>query len=709
MTTEQIVKKAEPSPLHVRRDPGLMDEMISSVSRWRDTRWIFDLQSHGQRKYVRTIHWEFELPDSTLFTDPCWADLLDVTKRFVWSMKVAPGDGAVPMASGSSSILNTGLRFFIRWMVRNGYRQFDEIDAIALDNYRNSIVQLFLDEGNTIDNAMPLRSRCRIPFLLWRQRHALSAAGVPGLPERPWPGSTAFELAQSIGVRVDNQILPIPDDVAIPLLNAAHRFIHTPADDVIRLTEDFMAIRKQVLSKTEEYRRRQALSHDFEVSTVPGEDRPWRTPIASYTLDPGADSADTRQDTRILRRLITDVRSAATVVIQATTGMRVSEMAGLEAGINEETGLPCCVEIVDSPTGLYELFLIRGDLSKGEDEPRPVEWVLGMRLKGTDDIPPPVCAVLVVDRLFATWRKMAKTKDLFVSFTNTSGLPRIQNSVGPIGTDQLSDCIKDFIERHIDLSGLPDTSLRSLEPNNLVEWRETKGRCFRSHMFRKTLAHFIFNTDNRLIPAISQQFQHISMAMTEYGYLGRNQALFDTMDSVRAQETAALLYESAMGKPLAGRMGNSIEEHIAEIKKAIEGLPKSEAWKTTLNIVLDDGIRLWFAPHGKCMPGNPANMLCHEMAGTPSWRNKEPNYEAREPSLCAGCGCFVVDEQHIPFWERRFVENWAAYKHAESQGFASEFRVVRKRAEQAKALLQKLNVNVEPLEMKAEKDALYAA
>jgi hypothetical protein len=92
--------------------------------------------------------------------------------------------------------------------------------------------------------------------------------------------------------------------------------------------------------------------------------------------------------THRLRQLIIAVRSAAHIVIQATTGMRISEICGLKAGIDPETGLPFSVEVQESLNGLSEVFILTSCLSKTEDTPRAVPWILGYRPKGSMDLPP---------------------------------------------------------------------------------------------------------------------------------------------------------------------------------------------------------------------------------------------------------------------------------------------------------------------------------
>ena len=95
-------------------------------------------------------------------------------------------------------------------------------------------------------------------------------------------------------------------------------------------------------------------------------------------------------------------------------------------------------------------------------------------------------------------------------------------------------------------------------------------------------------------------------------------------------------------------------------------------------------------------------MRCHSEAGTPTWIRNEPNFAYREPSICAGCACFILDARHQPFWEDRYLQNWISYKQAEAAGISGQFHVVKERAEQAGRLLRRIGVNTQVLDTKVK-------
>ena len=199
---------------------------------------------------------------------------------------------------------------------------------------------------------------------------------------------------------------------------------------------------------------------------------------------------------------------------------------------------------------------------------------------------------------------------------------------------------RQFVGTYVDLSGLPD---RDRHGEDLAQYRASRGACLRSHSWRKTFALYVFRTDSRMIAAIAQQFHHLSLAMTEQGYLGSDPTLLEVMDSVRTQQTALFFYEMARGvRPVAGRMGRLIDEHRAELEGIIAGMDEREGLRALERWVVQQDLRIWFASHGKCfLRLAPGQARCHQLGGTTHWMNHEPNYAYRNPEVCLGCPVYA--------------------------------------------------------------------
>ncbi|WP_147707738.1 hypothetical protein [Microvirga massiliensis] len=672
---------------------------ISSHSRWDDSVWHFERRAPGQRR--PTIYWNFELPDGSRLTDTPHEVLLDALKRFYWSLMYAPSQGGA-LSAVSVAGLHTGLRCFVRWMILNGLPALNMVSAEMLDRYRDDLPAIIAgDDDLTIDELeddeptfgrSAVWSRLAVPRLLWQQAEVLREAGCASIADEPWPGANLNTLALSIATKAGSQIPPLPDEVSIPILESAYYLVNEAANSIIALQD--VVVANSGSSTTHLKRRRAAL--DQHLRTIDFSAHPWLARLCPSLCKNG------RVQKVELRRLVLDLVSAAVIIVQATTGMRISEIAALRAGINRATGLPRCVHVRPSVSGAYEIFFVRSLLSKTVEAPEERQWLLGMRLQGDSvNFPPALTAVVLLDRLLRPWRDLIQSEDLIVGFTARS-LPRSRSGVSVVNSERLLSHMRMFIERHVDLSRISDTSKRAVQPNDLKRYRDSRGQCFRSHQWRKTLAHFVFNTDSKLLPALQIQFHHISLAMTESSYLGHNQALFETFSSVRRQETASFIYEALFsGRSLAGRMGEQLTRYMDEVRELVHDLTPPRAWQRIFSFVETADLKLWFSPHGKCLPLNPGHMRCHDLAGTASWQNREPNYSARSPSVCVGCPSFVLDERHVAFWEQRYIDNWVAFKRAEIGQGLGGFRAVRARADQAKALLMQIGADIESLETRA--------
>lgn len=709
--TAAVLATTSSLPLHLRAKSTLSDEAVSSRSRWSDRKWVLDNLTKGSRANRSTINWRIELREGVWLTDAPFVNLLDTMKRFVWSLMAAPREGAHPLSPGSMGPLRAGIAFFLQWMFGCGYETLGEVDSAALDRFRTELPDLLVERSakriSPEEISVSTVSRVvTIPVRLWQQRAELQRAGVQTLPELPWEGLAPGALAEEIATKAIGQIPPVPDEVAIPIMTSAYRMIGVPAKDVVRLQEAYLKAYDTTASSELQFsphtKRSQAVQESrrvverFVFSKVSGEEAPWHDTIYPEIQISPSGAALRMSSARLLRQLIMDVRDAAVLVIQATAGMRISEICGLPAGLNRRTGLPSCVKVEVSYSGLHEMFLVRTPLSKTEAVPRDAEWVLGMRLRGDGTLPPPVEALLILQKLWEPWRKLGKSNDLITGFANRNGLPKSSRSISKITADSLRNGSRQFIARYVNLTHLKDTSARAVEPGDLVEYRKTKGQCIKTHQWRKTTAHFVFNTDNQLIPALAMQFQHISLAMTEQGYLGKNVIFLDAADSIRLQETTSLIYEVLYGKSqVAGRMADQIREHGDQVRIAVADAVGMAAWRRIFHFVVEKGLKIWFTPHGKCLPIKPRAMRCHQIAGTQPNFAREPNYATREPSVCAGCSCFALDGRHVEFWKARYARYWLAWKEAQSNGQTEGFRVVKERALQSRALLHALGVDTE--------------
>lgn len=712
MLTAEIIRTTSSAPFHLLSEDELDSVWVSSRSRWRDPIWWLDNPSIGQRALSAKVTWGMSLPDGRNLLDPEHALLLAWLRRFVWSLFVDPRDKAKAYKVGNGCLLTQGLRIVVPWMVERGQvwpkDMGKEFIAAFIDDLP-SIIAMKVDDEEVITEGAAYRP-LKILDLLWRQRQALEEAGISPMPERPWMDEKgANSIAKRIITEARGWIRPLPDEVAIPLVNKAAWFLEAPAEDVLQLRQRIEEAYHRIgthwkgpgCPQSTCVDRMCAVLHGFEFTVMAGDLKPWHTSLINFqAVLKGRSGAILR-----MRQLVSAVTGAACITIQSSTGMRASEICALRAGVDPKTGLPHGVRIVETSSGLNEAFVLRSELSKGEEVPRNVDWLLGLRPKGSDEIPLPVRAILILDRLFANERELAQTDRLLVSIMAGTSFSWKRAGITPFHTMALNEIVKRFVERWVDLSDLPDESMHRISANDLVPWRESRGRIIRPHQFRKTYAQFALSIDPRLLPAVQRQYHHVAMAITEGDYWGRNRIQIEPINAMASQLTAMQMYEMATGRAkVAGKMGAQLEERIGEVRKLVEGAGMEAGWRCVMRFVRDNNLHMWFSPHGNCFPMNPEKMRCHKAAGTRPIGLPIPNYVTREPSLCAGCDCFIFDLRHAGYWQDRYVTNTVAHKQAEARGQHGMFRVAATRAEVAKKFLKRLGFDTDPLDLRVQQE-----
>jgi integrase len=726
--TTTIEAAAREGTRDILKQKELGDFWVSSQSQWRDRFWQFDNETAGARAEVSRIHWDVALPDGSCLTDRQWAAQLEAFKRFAWSLFTDESRYCGrPLKPASASALSTGIGCLARWMIRRNFLSFSELDNAAseafLDDMADETAQADL-QPTQIEETMPdhesdaapgadgegmsvsqVWRRVNIWQQLWRQAGELREAGIPTLPEPPFNGRSAKQVSRDIATRAASLIPPLPDEVALPIMNAAHRMIGLPAEEVIRLHEMYAEGVQAAIKDGQKWRNPQndrglRAVKGFQFSVLPGEMEPWHSPLDRAELNDfwptykRGYTPSTVSGSQLLRSLICSIRDACAIVIQSETGLRVSELCGLKPGIDRESGLPSCVRVRQSYSGLNELFYVDGRLFKTVARSEKVEWLVGSRPAGSNEIPPPVRALHVLTRLLDPWRKLARdpkiAKTLFVQPAGNHGMPG-QSGIAITFEDMILVGQRQFVYRYVDLSKLPDRSRRG---EDLAAYRDSRGLCLRTHQWRKTFARYICGTDSRMLPAVSRHFKHLTLAMTEEAYLGKNPALQDAYESNINQSTARILYENARGKPAqAGRMAKVIDEHRAELQALIANKDERNGRRAVQKWIEQNRLQIFFAPHGKCFIRlDPVGARCHEVGQTVHWLNEEPNYAIRHPSVCAGCSCFLVDKENEEFWLQRYLDNYRAFVQGASLGKASDYRIARERADQAAAILQALKL-----------------
>ncbi|MFZ5655463.1 MAG: hypothetical protein ACOY37_00110 [Pseudomonadota bacterium] len=509
---------------------------------------------------------------------------------------------------------------------------------------------------------------------IWELREALQAFGISPPTEAPFAGETAFSVVtDDFGLTRRGRLIPIHDQVAFPLMNAAAHFCGTPASDVIHLQD--LVLRGCA--------SRELLEHTFGVS--PETKTVWRPPLQERQQRSLIDGRSVTLSARqAVRHLVLTTQSAAAVVLQSATGMRAHELCSLEDKNGDDQPYPSCLTQRLSTDGCMELFYVTGTTAKRKPATE-TEWLIGSRPAGSSFVPVTLQALTVLHRALSPWRQLAGLNDLFLTFSAARGFPRASGSVGRMTSQYLTYLQKEFLMEHVDLSAVPENIAKAY----------VRGAGLRGHRWRPTFAINIYRTDSRLIPALRSHFKHMNDAVTSDAYIGNDAALLDSLDSIRALETTKMMLSFATGgAAIAGSMAATVNRYREELANLIETQPGDTDEERALYLTMDRDLRIWNSDFSACvMSLRPEQSKCHNAVDTPTMFRQKPNVSLRAPDTCIQCGCCVVRPEHESFWRARLEESSRILAEAQRCGpdRDGELRVQRARHHLAKSVVEALS------------------
>jgi hypothetical protein len=635
----------------------------------------------GQIKTHGSFDWNIRLNDTETLLDPKHDSLLYHLRLWVWTQLHDPRSSKATSPGGLAA-LRVCMEAGARWMAAEGMQDFTRLDGAAswrfLDYFLGNHETSRLGPTHRSPKITNASANCRLrfPMLIHRQRHALARFDVVVPAEAPFDGRRIDALVkEDLDLHRQGKLEPIPDCVALELLNRAQRWLGIPADEVLALQE--ACYERDGPSrdpgdhsiKFGAYAKSQKVAENFRFSILDGEKEPWTSLVSPYERalrDGRTGSISGRQ---MIRRLILSVQAAAIVAIQACTGIRSSELASFE-DVNDGGELPSCITVRPSSDGMLELFYCLGvelKTNKKRDE-----WLVGARLAGSDYLPLPVRAFSVLHQLFARWRALGDSRQLVLTFSAAKGLPRTASSIGAPRSQSMTNAQKDFLHEHCDTASLPIDAIERFCVNDKL----------RGHLWRTTFATFLYRIDPRLLEPISRHFKHLRVAMTEISYIGNDVQLLDAMDSSHVQQSARMFHEAIEGGvPIVGGLSESL--------KNFPRLPGRTLADYELAVVEHD-LRLLDFEYGMCGAAlNPEKSRCNTLGGTARWSKTSPNEAMRSPSICMGCRLFVASTRHLPYWKQRveLLEQLLREQHGMEHGFSL---VTKQRLAAARVMVQRL-------------------
>jgi hypothetical protein len=192
---------------------------VSEQSLWSDPQWQFDGLRPGLRLTQLRFDWDFQLPDGSRFTAPCWSQWLHDAQTFLWSLRVDPPRGRRRLRARSLVTVGHKLRVLIGWMADEGMRGFGALDRENAQRFLSVVAERITVRGNAV-TPNTRHAYANVVAALWLQRHKL--ADPP--PDDPFDGERASAFSGFCGLAAERWPFT-PDAIAVSHFegNPSHR------------------------------------------------------------------------------------------------------------------------------------------------------------------------------------------------------------------------------------------------------------------------------------------------------------------------------------------------------------------------------------------------------------------------------------------------------------------------------------------------------
>ena len=463
---------------------------------------------------------------------------------------------------------------------------------------------------------------------------------------------------------------PIPDEVVDAILNAAERFIEENRDTVGQ--------RMRRAFKTADI----STAAELEANGLAG--------------------------LSAARNLLSRVVAAEALLVLGAGGQRISEHASARTDQGRPGLLPACVQSRPSTSTLYDLFYVQGTIFKNRSTPTAATWLIGSRPAGAKETPAAVEAISTLEAATAVLRDLCTDDRTGNALVIGFSFDRIRHGkgMGPMRVRRLSSHsitakMKKFIASEVDWQALPD---KGRYGRDLTRWKATRGDIFSSGMLRKHYANYALRIDGGMVGAVGRQLKHISTATTERNYLSSDPTLLEDVEGASSRELARLMVSMARGEvAAAGRGAALIERDLDSITDLTASLDGDAAEVVMADWLRTRGLGMFSLTSNLCiMPLSPLESLCHLVAGTADWRQREPAHLHRSEDLCDKCACRVTLDEHVHGMIRTYssarrsvlLELRHAFDETDRQQIEREFRVALATSARLKSALEALGHDV---------------
>jgi integrase len=502
-------------------------------------------------------------------------------------------------------------------------------------------------------------------------RLQLSLGGMRGLF---WSGAGRRKGGKELGT-----IPALPDEVFDPLMTEALRWLDVYSADIIELRK----IEAEAAERCASWRSKNKTYYinrhlvGFQFSKNPLTNLPWRDELRMIEEVLDVDETGTLRQKLgplgVLRRLISNLLAACSVVIQGFTGLRISELLGLRAEAYFRSDLfPSCISIRPSLDGLNQVFLLNGEIFKGavSESSREGQWVVGIRPVDSDFVPEAVRALILVLEVVEGWRNLTQDTHVFIH-PKAQGMPRSKDGVGAARSNLMRKLQQQFLVQWVEL------------PVEFAGWHLS------THQFRKKFAQDIVRCDPGALPAVREHFKHMSMHILETGYIGSDAELLRLIDDFALRDAAAQIMSIIDGEPVAGKMSDEIRRATPRIRQAYDNSISEEDRRKKIEGLIDsEGIRAWPCDFGTCL-FRAETAMCH-FAGRGFYDPSalKPLASERCADRCSSCSNLVVSARNLQFWKDRYRHNERLRLAYKEEGNTSWALLASRRVQVAASMLQ---------------------
>ena len=550
---------------------------------WSESTWRESQSRPG--KHCESIKWDFDLDDGSKFTDIKYQPLLHISKMFLLSLMLNPPTGRRTIRTNTLVGKFESLRLLVSWMIENGIDKFSELDKTAMQDYvlylreRRGIEGKELSESTFVQHVNILRE-------LYLQREKF-----PDLPQSDL-ATEVFRDPKNYREYNNGHWPYTPDDVAIPLVTGAIRFLREVSTAILDVRDEYEKEYRAIIN-----RGRGRSWAEIRAAGVIKKTTKWQYNGESIEWVKVPDSGEK------LSQLLLYLVPACFIVLSYLVGMRGSEIVGLKRN---------CVTERKINDRLYSF--IKGKIYKlAGPGGRPHEW------------PAPesaVFAINVLERYMHPLSEQRGHEELWL--TRTTGASAI------VDTGKANYAIRSLLSVNYLLNKF--AHFLSIPETQQGTWRLS------THQGRKTLARFIASRDKTSLVALSEHLGHLDRLITEQGYAYFDDQLQTEIGNHVVENSIAALETMLSSKSLAGKAGTE----ISQTRDRFYGEMTDNDIRKMAEMCVDAGLLLGVCDWGFCVYRSEYS-ACH---GT----IYGPNPVQREPGTCMKCNNFVVTEKHKGYY-----------------------------------------------------------